>query len=429
MTEGVAVQTEPAHAALPRWRDRRAWLKTADVFAILTVATLPWSTSLPSICAAIWVLVLLPAIDPRDFLRLCRDPACWLPVALFVLAVVGMLWSIAPWGERFYAVNPVGKLLMLPLILYHFRQSPRGPWVFGTFLASCTLLMLLSWLTVYDARFMLKPAGSVPGVPVKNYIAQSHDFVLCVAGLAWLLLTTIRRKRAVPALLFALVALGFLLNMMFVVVARTALVTLPLLLVAFILLHLKARAILATAAVMVAAVALLWTTSPNFHKRLASITSEAAKYRTSDAVTSGGLRLEFWRKSLHFFAEAPFFGHGTGSTRTLFVEAAESQTGIRAEVVGNPHNQTLNVAVQWGALGVVLLYLMWLRHLMLFGGSSPGQELAVWIGIAVVLQNVTSSLFNSHLFDFHEGWMYIIGVGVAGGMMLQAGSRVPRGMG
>ena len=24
-------------------------------------------------------------------------------------------------------------------------------------------------------------------------------------------------------------------------------------------------------------------------------------------------------------------------------------------------------------------------------------------------------LFNSHLFDFHEGWMYVLGVGIAGG--------------
>jgi O-antigen ligase len=26
------------------------------------------------------------------------------------------------------------------------------------------------------------------------------------------------------------------------------------------------------------------------------------------------------------------------------------------------------------------------------------------------------------LFDFHEGWMYVLGVGVAGGMMLRVGS-------
>ena len=29
-----------------------------------------------------------------------------------------------------------------------------------------------------------------------------------------------------------------------------------------------------------------------------------------------------------------------------------------------------------------------------------------------------TSLFNSHLFDFTEGWMYVLGVGIAGGMTL-----------
>ena len=55
-----------------------------------------------------------------------------------------------------------------------------------------------------------------------------------------------------------------------------------------------------------------------------------------------------------------------------------------------------------------------------------GEGLAAWIGLMVVLQNVFSSLFNSHLFDFHEGWMYVLGVGVAGGMVLRARSGGPR---
>ena len=55
-------------------------------------------------------------------------------------------------------------------------------------------------------------------------------------------------------------------------------------------------------------------------------------------------------------------------------------------------------------------------YLLLFRGD----DLASWIGLLVVVQNVVSSLFNSHLFDFHEGWMYVIGVGVAGGMVIRA---------
>jgi hypothetical protein len=42
--------------------------------------------------------------------------------------------------------------------------------------------------------------------------------------------------------------------------------------------------------------------------------------------------------------------------------------------------------------------------------------MVAWIGLAVVVQNVFSSLLNSHVFDLHEGWLYVLGVGVAGGV-------------
>jgi len=47
----------------------------------------------------------------------------------------------------------------------------------------------------------------------------------------------------------------------------------------------------------------------------------------------------------------------------------------------------------------------------------------------VMLQNVFSSLFNSHLFDFHAGWMYVLGVSIAGGMVLRARSEAAESSG
>ena len=133
-----------------------------------------------------------------------------------------------------------------------------------------------------------------------------------------------------------------------------------------------------------------------------------------------GLRLEFWKKSLRFVTEAPIVGHGTGSTRGLFEQAATGSRELAAgQVIGNPHNQTLNVAIQWGGVGIVILYTMWWFHLLLFRGDG----LVAWIGLVVVVQNMFTSLFNSHLFDFHEGWMYVLGVGVAGGMTFKRKSR------
>jgi O-antigen ligase len=62
---------------------------------------------------------------------------------------------------------------------------------------------------------------------------------------------------------------------------------------------------------------------------------------------------------------------------------------------------------------------MWLVHLLLF----RGEGLAAWIGLMVVVQNIFTSLFNSHITDFNEGWMYVLGVGVAAGMVLRTSSR------
>jgi O-antigen ligase len=160
---------------------------------------------------------------------------------------------------------------------------------------------------------------------------------------------------------------------------------------------------------------LAWLASPQLRWTTHSFVRDYQLYKEQNIPTSLGLRLVFWEKSLRFVSEAPLFGHGTGTIRSLFEEAAVDQVGAGAEVVANPHNQTLNVAIQWGVAGVIVLYAMWLLHLLLF----RGEGLATWIGLMVVVQNIFTSLFNSHIFDFNEGWIYVLGVGVAGGMVLR----------
>jgi hypothetical protein len=56
-----------------------------------------------------------------------------------------------------------------------------------------------------------------------------------------------------------------------------------------------------------------------------------------------------------------------------------------------------------------------------------GEGLAAWIGAGVVVENVVASLFNSQLFYFSPGWIYIFGVGVLGGVMLRGAPGWRRG--
>lgn len=407
-------------AAIGSWCDPDARFRYADMLMVLAAGMLPWSTTGFTILLVMWLLSLIPLIsaaDVRPFLRLLRRPFCLLPLTIFMIAVVGTLWGDAPWAAKLQGLKPVAKLIVIPALIYRFQRSPRGNWIFIAFVVSCALLMGLSSIVLFDPGLKLTATQSA-GVPVKNYIDQSQEFALCMVALAPWTVGFCQQRRYFAAAACAALMLAFFANMAFVVSARAALVYVPVLLIVFTLRYLDRRQSALLLAGVAAIAVTVWFTSDYLRSRVADIRTEY-EYSKRNIPKSTGQRLEYWQKSLKFFADAPIFGNGTGSTRTLFERDAIGKTGLAAEVTKNPHNQTLNIAVQWGMIGIVMLYAMWISHLALFRGDG----LANWVGLLIVIQNITSSLFNSHLFDFHEGWMYVLGVGVAGGMSIRSQQR------
>ena len=149
----MTAAAEPIGARLARrWRDPAAWMTTTDIVAVLLAASLPWSTSLVGIFAVAVVLVMLPTLDAGAFFSSLKRPISAVPIALFLLALIGTLWSDARWGMRFYAVAPTAKFLLLPLLFYHFERSQRGLWVLIAFLASCVALLAMSWLVTLETK-------------------------------------------------------------------------------------------------------------------------------------------------------------------------------------------------------------------------------------------------------------------------------------
>jgi hypothetical protein len=439
MSELTAAVVRPAIpgliGSLPQ---SRLWLLSVDLYPALAVASLPWSTTAVSIFMVLWMLVVLPTIRWQAFYQSLRAPASFLPLAFFALAIAGLSWTEDTWPAAVQGLVPVSKLLAIPLLLYHFERSQRGHWVLFAFLASCVLLMGLSWLT-YFADW--KPsAGGMAGVPVRNYIDQSHEFALCLFVMAPLALSLAANGHRAWACAFAAVMLGFYFDMRFVATSRTAFVYFPILLILFAVKYLNRRHaiyFLVFAAVVEGGVLL---SSPYLRDRVGrtvqdykverdakvdrdakverdiKVEGDTKVEREPHTATSNGLRLAYWRLSIRSISEAPIFGHGTGSTRQIFSREAEGKSGEWGNLIRNPHNQTLYVAIQWGALGCLVLYAMWYFHLQLFRESL----FAAWIGLVIVVQNFISSLLNSHLFDFHAGWVYVLGLGVAGGMVARA---------
>ena len=213
------------------------------------------------------------------------------------------------------------------------------------------------------------------------------------------------------AIIFAMLA-----NIFYASTGRTALAVAVVLLLLFAIkrLSINGIALAISASILVGVVG--WYTSPYLRQRVSDISVEIQRYEATNARTSSGERIEFWKKSIEFVRQSPIVGHGTGSIHSLFEKAAAGQTGAAGVAAANPHNQTLAVAIQLGLVGVIVLWAMWIAHLLLFRGNG----FAEWIGFVVVVQSLVGSLFNSHLFDFVQGWSYVIAVGVAGGAVRRA---------
>jgi hypothetical protein len=390
--------------------DRAHLARAADWLAVGVVVAMPWSISASQILTAAWLLALVPTLDVAEMRRELRSGAGGLPVLLWLLALLGMLWANVPWSDRYAGLEGFHKLLVIPLLLAQFRRSERGIYVVYGFLASCTAMLLASCglMVLWKCCSVYVP-GKIPGILVKDYIAQSSEFLVCVFGLLGFAAQRWQkgdRRFACGALLLACL---FLANIFYIAPGRTAIVIMPALLVIFGFYYFGWKGVAAAVVAGGVIAAAAWAGSPLLRARVMASFSEVQAYGKEGALSSSAIRLELWKRSLGIVAAAPLIGHGTGSIPEQFGSAVFGQQSV------NPHNQVLAVAIQLGMLGTAILIAMWLAHLALFRGGG----LIAWIGIVMVVQNVASAPFNSHLFDSFHGWLYAFGVGVLGGIALR----------
>lgn len=395
----------------PRARERLA--RIADGLVAAVAVSLPWSTSATAILIVLWLIALVPTLDAASVRREVLSPAGGLPVLLWALGVAGMLWADVSFKERLTGLSGFHKLLLIPLLLAQFRRSGQAQWAFLAFLASSVLLLVVSWALVLTPGLTWRGARGSLGVPVKDYIFQSSVFAICAFGLI-AQAAELWRWRPRLALGLALLAALFVANILYVATARTTLIVMAVLLLLLGLRQLQWKG--ALGAVLVGGVLAggAWSSSSYLRDRVSVAIEQVQSHGTGDVNTSVGLRFEYWRKSLGFIAEAPVAGHGTGTIPALFRRDATVET-IPDLITTNPHNQVLAVAIQLGLIGAVVLVAMWVAHLALFRGGT----LIAWFGLSVVVHNVVGSFFNSYLFDFAQGWLYVLGVGIAGGMALR----------
>jgi O-antigen ligase len=382
----------------------------ADWYIVAIAVSLPWSTSATAFLIVLWVIALLLSRDVASIQREVMTAAGGLPVLLWGLAAIGMLWADVGWNERIEGMRGFHKLLFIPLLLAQFRRSDRAKWAILGFFISAMALLIVSWVLTRAPGLWGREKADV-GVPVKDYVAQSGIFAMCAFALLGQAVHWWRTHRRRLAQAAFVAAAAFFANIVYMATARTTLVVMAVLLLLFGFRQFRWKGMVVAGLLGGVLAGLSWASSPYLRGRVSHVVAELRDYGGGNGMTSVGLRFTFWKKSIELVAAAPLVGHGTGTIEALFRHDA---AGTPAVATGNPHSQILAVAIQLGLVGTIVLVAMWIAHLGLF----RDETLFAWFGLVIVVGNIVSSVFNSHLFDFTQGWLYVFGVGIVGGTIL-----------
>jgi hypothetical protein len=390
-------------------------MRLADWSAVGVAVMLPWSTSATAVFIVLWMLTFIPTLDlaliRESFAQLPRDKSAGqLPVLLWAITLAGMFWADAPWPERVAGAAALAKLVPIPFLAAQFYRSGAGSRVLLGFLASATALLFLSWALVLLPGLPWR--GRSLGVPVKDYLEQSEIFVLCAFALLHYVLRAQSHNRHIAFALLLLAGL-FLTNVGYVATARSALVVFAILLLAFGTWHFGWKGTAGALVLLGLVTALLWSSSSYFRSQLSGTVAGIEGIRGDYVSTSTGARLEIWQRSVEVMRQAPLVGQGTGSIPQLFGPGTPTPLGNLGSI--NPHSELFRIGIQTGLLGLAVLIAMWISHLLLFHRAGP----VGCVGSALVIENIVSSMFNSHLSDFTQGWLYVFGVGVLGGMIVR----------
>lgn len=390
---------------------RVKWKEAADIAAVAVIASLPWSTSATSILLAVWLVLLLPLLDWHEILAETKRLRSLLAIALLLFACLAVLWSVGSAKDRVHSLASFVKLAAIPLVIMHAAMSPRlGRMGLRAFLSSLIVLLLLSFatLTLGTQPSPLFPMLA-PGVPVKDWIAQTFFFELAAFCVAHLAANAFESGRRSVFLLYAALGLAFIVNLMMIHPSRTGLAVIPVLILLFMVQRCGwVRGLAGGFALALAGGLLMWSLSPMVRERIFAAVHEVEQYETSGETTSAGYRLEWYSQSSRLLSASPLLGYGTGSVRPVLEKEAEQGRLPPQFVTSNPHNQMLSVAMQTGLVGLLLLLGLWGVHAV----GLCGADLAARLGLGLLAQNVFGGLLNSYLSDFTQGWTYVLGIGI-----------------
>lgn len=375
---------------------RDYFLRLSQIFAIGTAFMLPISTAGLMILFSATVLCSLLAGNWHEkYLILRYNPMALMFIIFFALFLIGLSYTSAPMTVGLHTVIKYSKFLLGFFLFSTFRHEKTANFAFFAFLLAATLTLIFSFIKFFSHWDILNRFAFDSGV-FKDHIFTG--FLLAFASYCFAIFAFSIKNAW--RWLFVVLFFAAAFNVLFINLSRSGYVVLFGLLLLLAWQQFAWKGLLVGLLISFFLCSSLLFLPANFKERFNLAQSEITQFKHGNFTTSIGLRLEFYHNSFRLFKEHPWIGTGTGSFTQDYLTVVKN----KQFATQNPHNEYLNIAVQFGLIGIIILLGLFFVHAWT---SFRLQGLHQYFAQAVLVSIGIGSLFNSWLMDVTQGCFYV----------------------
>ncbi|EIJ35975.1 O-antigen ligase family protein [Thiothrix nivea] len=326
-----------------------------------------------SLLFLILLLWLFEGKFDEKFQRVKHNPFAWAAVVFVLLHFVGLLWT-SDWEFAGFVLKKEFKYLMVPVLITVLRKEHITYYLLAFLLSMVVIVGLsygvyLEWIPPYEIFGLEKVEDPTPfvGHIVYNPVLAFTLYLLLYAvflrdDLPW-------KLKAVGLVLFVIMSIN-----MFLTEGRMGQAVFLVLLTLFVFQFYHGR-VLKPALLSLLLISILAPTayllSPVVQKRVDVAIHEVENYE-QEPNSSVGLRVIMLLNSLEIIRENPLLGVGTGDYRQEYIKVNRQNfpEATRGEILNHPHNVYVQEMVQFGLLGLAVLFYMFYVMVRMYKQSS-----------------------------------------------------------
>lgn len=262
-----------------------------------------FSTALTAIFSVLMILFWLVSGTYKNIPLIIKENSVTLPaIGLFVLFIIGVLYTPAPLEDALDFLKKYRVLLYIPIVMSLCRVDEGvGKNIINSFFIGYFALLVNTYLV---------DVGLIPANKTSLY-RHGGGFLVIFAYLAIHRILAGSKGRLLWTVFFAVICY----DLFFTLNTRTGWILFLALSFLFFAQNFSLKKQILSGLSLIIVFAIIFQFSAIFDKRINETITNIKNYSVSDqnSATSLGLRLDWYQNSIELIKNKPLFGHGTGS--------------------------------------------------------------------------------------------------------------------